>query len=260
MAHKIGLIGMISEELKKDRRKTLARMAELGYQGIEGSFLVGDTEEETRGNRRELDEFGLESVAVCCSQTMENELENAVRNAHLLGAKYIVSYFAKPENDDELMKLAEQFERMAVKCESEGLRYIYHNHEHEFSPMFGKRGRECIFDILCENTEKLGFELDIAWCHFGGCDPVSVIRRAGHRIPVLHVKDLSDDNIRGHFCAVGLGKVNCFGCIEAAAAKGAEWMVVEQDRPGNLTHYESAIASILNIRETGLLNQRKTKE
>ena len=40
--------------------------------------------------------------------------------------------------------------------------------------------------------------------------------------------------------------------IEAAANRGTQWMVVEQDQPGRLTHFESATASILNIREAGL--------
>jgi sugar phosphate isomerase/epimerase len=74
----------------------------------------------------------------------------------------------------------------------------------------------------------------------------------GHRIPIIHVKDLLDLNVRGRFTSVGTGLVDCYGCIEAAAAKGTKWMVVEQDRPNNLTHFESAIASIYNLREVGL--------
>ena len=252
MSYKIGLIGMIGLELQEDRWGTLGHMAELGYQGIEGSVLVSDSKDEMKENRQRMSDLGLETVALSCSQSQEENLEKVIENAQILGSKYIVTYWADPATKDEALQLAEQLERMAVKCDAEGIRYLYHNHEHEFVPKLGDRGKECIHEILVDNTEKLSFQLDVAWCHFGGSDPVNVIRRIGHRIPELHVKDLSDDNIRGHFCSIGMGKVNCFGAIEAAAAKGAEWMVVEQDRPGLISLHESAIASILNIREAGL--------
>ncbi len=253
MAYRIGLIGMIKEQLEQDLWGTLEAMAKLGYQGVEScSALVAESRDETKDNRKKLNDLGLELVALPCSQYQEDNLERVIENAQLLGAQYVVTYWSGPESKDEALALAEQFERMAVKCESEGLTYLYHNHEHEFLPKHGEKGNECIHEIYLDNTEKLKFQLDVAWCHFGGVDPVAYLRRIGARVPVLHVKDLWDDRVRGHFCAVGMGKVNCFSAIEAAAAKGTAWMVVEQDKPGLLTHYESAMASIFNLREAGL--------
>lgn len=252
MAYKIGLIGHIREELKKDKWGTLKNVAEMGYQGIEGGVLVSENKDQMKEDAKKMADLGLETVALSCSQNQEENLEKTIENAQILGCKYIVTYWADPQTKDEALELAEQLERMAVKCDKEGLTYMYHNHEHEFVMKLGENGKECTHEVLYDNTEKLAFELDVAWCTFGGSDPISLIRRIGHRVPVLHIKDLSDLNVRGHFCAVGCGKVNCFGSIEAAAAKGTEWMVVEQDKPQNLTHYESAMVSILNIREAGL--------
>lgn len=252
MKHKIGLIGMINDALEHDFWGTLKEMSAYGYQGFESSILVDDDVEVMKENRRRMDDLGLETVALCCSQYNEDKLDYTIEAAHILGAKNIVSYWSGPESTEEALRLAEQFEGMALKCNRAGLDFIYHNHDHEFIPKYGEKGNECIFDLYYNNTERLKFELDIAWCTFGGADPVQVIRRCGERIPVLHVKDLSELHTRGFFCAVGMGKVNCFGAMEAAAARGTEWMVVEQDKPGNLSHYESALASILNIREAGL--------
>jgi sugar phosphate isomerase/epimerase len=252
MSYKIGLIGMIREELKEDRWGTLKHMAGIGYQGIEGGFLISEDKAEMRDNRKRMEDLGLETVAVNCSQYKEEELDQAIENAHVLGAKFVGTYWAGPETEEETLQLAEQLERMAAKCAAADIRYFYHNHEHEFVAKLGEQGRGCIFEVLYENTEKLNFELDVAWCHFGGANPVNVIQRCGQRIPILHVKDLADDGVRGHFCAVGMGKVDCFGSIAAAALKGTQWMVVEQDKPGFLTHYESAMASMFNIREAGL--------
>ena len=252
MNYKVGFIGMIKEELEQDLWGTLEKMAKLGYQGVEGEVIVGETAQATKENRKRLEDLGMSCVAARCSHYKEEELPQAFETAHAIGAPFVADYWAGPETQEELDQLAEQLDRMAGKAEEAGLRLIYHNHEHEFQPKFGKKNHIRTFDYLYDNTEKLQFELDIAWCHFGGADPVTVIRRCGDRIPVLHVKDLADDGGRGYFAAVGVGVVDCFGAMEAAAARGTEWMVVEQDRPGRLSPMESATASILNIREAGL--------
>lgn len=252
MSYKIGFIGMVREQLEADLWGTLEHMAAIGYQGIEGGSIVAESPTETEANAARLRDLGLEVVALSCSHYQEDQLPTVIENAQRIGARYIADYWAGPETDDELKALAEQLERMAAACAEAGLTFIYHNHEHEFVPRFGDKGKRTMFDVLVEETEQLRFELDIAWCHFGGVDPVNLIRRVGHRVPVLHVKDLWDDHVRGHFCAVGVGKVPCFAAIEAAAAKGTGWMVVEQDRPGRLSALEGATASILNLREAGL--------
>ncbi|MFP4381418.1 MAG: sugar phosphate isomerase/epimerase family protein [Candidatus Sumerlaeia bacterium] len=253
MSYKVGIIGMVGEELKKDRWGTLEKLAGFGYQGLEGAVMVSDDKNEMKENRKRLADLGMETVALSCNHHHPEKLEETIENAKILGAEYIVTYWGPAESTDQVMKMAEVLEDLAVKCEKEGLTFLYHNHEHEFEAKLGEKGRDCAFDLIYNNTEKLRFELDVAWCHFGKSDPIRLIRRCGHRIPVLHIKDLADDNIRGYFSAIGMGVVDCFGAMEAGAAKGAKWMVVEEDRPYNLTHWESAVASILNIREAGLL-------
>lgn len=249
--YKVGIIGVVKDELKDDLWGTLAKLAALGYQGLEGAHLVAATKEESIANRKRLEDLGMESVAVRCSHFAEEELDQRIEEAHWIGAPFLADYWGGPETEDELKELAEQLDRMAAKAKAAGLRLIYHNHEHEFVPRWGEKRAIRTFDYLYENTENLFFELDIAWCHFGGTNPVDIIRRFGDRIPVLHVKDLSDDKQRGYFSAVGTGKVDCWSSMEAAATRGTEWMIVEQDRPNRLSPMESAQASILNIREAG---------
>jgi sugar phosphate isomerase/epimerase len=253
MSYKVGIIGMVGEEMKKDRWGTLKALSDYGYQGVEGSFLASESVAEMKDNRRRLADLGMETVALSCSQDNPEKLDATIGKAHALGAGLIVTYWGPAENTDQVLKLAETLERMAETCKAAGLAYCYHNHEHEFRPGFGEKGHQCAHELLVANTKTLQFQVDVAWAHFGGEDPVRLLRRIGHRVPAIHVKDLSSDNTRGHFTSVGTGVVNCFGAMEAAAAKGCRWMVVEEDRPNHLTHWESAVASILNIREAGLL-------
>jgi sugar phosphate isomerase/epimerase len=230
----------------------LEHMAALGYQGIEGSFALGETDDETRENARRLAGLGLETVCLSCSQDDEDHLDQAIANAHLLGTEYLVTYYGGPQTRDETLRLAQQLERIAQRCEAEGLTYLYHNHAHEFEIRLDKKGNETVFDTLVGNTEKLAFQLDTGWARIGGADPLTLIRRLGQRIPVLHLRDTFDDARPVTWCAIGIGKIPCLALIEAAAARGTAWMDVEIPQPGALSKYESAVASILNLRAAGL--------
>lgn len=53
--------------------------------------------------------------------------------------------------------------------------------------------------------------------------------------------------------AVGTGVVPVRRCVTAAGELGIEWIVVEQDRLRNLTAWETATVSYLNLKEWGLV-------
>ncbi len=252
MNYKIGLIGLVGEELNNDRWGTLKKLAEAGYQGLEGAALVEESLDATHENRKRLNDLGLESVALSCKHFNPELLDGVIEQAQAIGAKYIVTYWGPTDSEEQLEKDAGALETMAKRCQDAGLTYCYHNHSHEFANLFGPKATKYALEILMEHAPSAAIELDVAWCHFGGADPVMFLRQYGQRIPIIHVKDFYDDNICGRFTAVGTGVVDCMACIEAAAAQGTQWMVVEQDKPHNLTGMESALAAIYNIREAGL--------
>jgi len=244
---------MVAEELKRDPWGTLEDLAKHGYQGVETSLPFAETVSEAKEARKRLDDLGLAAAGLSCPHRNPEKLDEAIERALALGAPHILTYWGPVESEDQLRRDAEVLEAMAAKCREADLKYCYHNHDHEFSNRFGKNGSAYAIDILLDSAPSLYLQLDIAWCQFGGADPLRYLRHRGARIPVIHVKDLQDLAVRGRFSVVGTGVVDCFGCIEAAAAQGASWMVVEQDKPNRLAHYESAVASIWNIREAGLL-------
>jgi sugar phosphate isomerase/epimerase len=107
-----------------------------------------------------------------------------------------------------------------------GLRFGYHNHAFEFEPLEGTN----VFDILAQETdpEKVFFELDVYWLARGGVDPSAQIEAMAGRVPVIHVKDMADDEAHS-FAPVGTGVLDWDRILGAAAASGSEWYVVEQD-------------------------------
>lgn len=253
-SHRIGIIGPPLRHPDQDRREAWAEMARWGYAGIESGSLAGETLDETKANREHLESLGLAVAGIGCSHRDPDKLASAIEHASVLGTKNITTFYGPVESEEQLIAEAEVLEGMAQQCADAGLKFCYHNHDHEFRNTFRGKGNVNAIDILLEEAPHLFLELDIGWCHSGGVDPLYLIRRHPERIGALHLRDIGDRSPRGRFTMLGLGLTPVFGCIEAAAAHGVEWMIVEMGRngPGSLNGFEGAVGTILNLRAAGL--------
>jgi sugar phosphate isomerase/epimerase len=248
---KIGLIGLVEEESKKDFWGTMKRVAETGYQGLEGAspLLQGNVAE----NVRRFHDLGLQVISVGASrEQLRDGLDQVIADAKALQAPFVACYWGPCESRDQLLKDADLYNQVGEKISGAGLRLCYHNHEHEFKTTFN--GLYAL-DILAEHTDpkNLAFLIDIAWVTFGGEDPVKVLKRFAGRVPLIHVKDLWSLEERGRFTAVGTGVVKTKESVEIAIATGVDWVVIEQDQRRNLTAFETITASYLNLKEQGLV-------
>jgi sugar phosphate isomerase/epimerase len=259
MALKIGLIGIIGEELKADPWGTLQRVAEIGYEGIEGAAgLARRADVSVAEVKVKLDGLGLASVAQggTFMDPDDEKLPRAIDAARESGADYVVSYWAPCESRDQVLTLAEALDAIGAKCREGGLTFCYHNHNQEFAAFDGEYG----LDILLANTDPANVqaELDVAWVTYGGGDPVAMIHKYAGRCPILHMKDLAvvpeggetgnEGRKETQFTEVGTGVVNTAGAVEAAREAGVEWLVVEQDRMRNLAPMDSIRVSYENLK------------
>jgi sugar phosphate isomerase/epimerase len=258
MAPKIGLIGIVMEELKADLWGTLERVAKVGYKGQEGigghAVRTGLTPAEVK---KRLAALGLDPIASGVRvPAPQAELDKAVALAKDLGVKYIINYWGPVESKDQLLKEAEAFDAFGARCLKEGLSFCYHNHNHEFAKFDG----QCALDILLANTDPkhLLLELDIMWATYGGADPAAVIRQYAGRCPILHVKDVvevpggavvNNDRKEVLFTEVGTGVVKLKAAMTAARECGVEWCVVEQDRMRDLAPMDSMQLSYKNLKK-----------
>jgi sugar phosphate isomerase/epimerase len=113
-------------------------------------------------------------------------------------------------------------------------------------------------------------EIDTCWVNVAGVNPVEYLKQYTGRAPVVHLKDFvmegkekpahlyeligvpTDENNKpgqgeGSFAfrPVGYGVQNVPAIVQAAVEAGAQWLVVEQDKPGlDKTPLESAEMSI----------------
>lgn len=248
---RLGLIGLVHEEAEKDFWGTMQKVAEIGYEGIEGGeqLLQG----VAAGDIERFHKLGLNVITVSASrEQLRDELDKIISDAKLLGAPHVTVWWGPCNSKEELLKDAELYNAAGTRLAEVGIKLCYHNHEHEFKTTFNG---VYALDILAEHTDpnSLYFEIDIAWVTFGGEDPAKIIRKLAGRVAAIHVKDLSRLDERDHFTAVGTGVVKVKEAVEAAKQTGIEWMVVEQDKLHHLTSFETITVSYLNMKEMGLL-------
>ena len=258
MAPKIGLIGIVGNELKADLWGTLERVAKIGYQGMEGAGGIGVRAGLPIAEvKQKLAALKLEPVAHSVRLPSEPaDQDRAIAAAKEIGCKYIIDYWGPVESKDQLLRQAAALEAFGARCRSEGLSFCYHNHNHEFAKFDGQYG----LDILMSNTnpKHVLLELDIMWATYGGADPAAVIRKYAGRCPILHVKDVvevpggaetSNERKEVKFTEVGTGVVKLKAAMQAARECGVEWAVVEQDRMRDLAPWDSILLSYKNLKK-----------
>lgn len=249
---KLGLIGIVGEETKRDFWGTMQRVAEIGYQGIEGAeaLLQGDVE----ANVERFHALGLQVLTASASrEQLRDDLDGVIRRAKQLRTNRVSVWWAPCDSADAVLADAKLYNEAGARLAAEGIKLCYHNHDHEFRNVFDG---VTAMDLLAEHTDpqSVYFEIDIAWVTHAGHKPAEVLRKLAGRVPAIHVKDLHGLEGQEHiFTAVGTGIVNLRESIEAAAESGVEWMVVEQDRLRHLTAFETVLVSYLNLKEQGLV-------
>ncbi|QHW32437.1 sugar phosphate isomerase/epimerase [Paenibacillus rhizovicinus] len=249
---KLGLIGIIHEEMKADFWGAAGKAAAIGYQGIEGVehyLLEGDVESNLKRYRA----LGMETITLSASrESLREGLDKLAANAVALQAPHVTVWWGPCDSKDELLRDTELYNQAGARLAAEGVKLCYHNHAHEFRTAWNG---VCAMDILAEYTDPKAvfFEMDIAWITMGGVDPVPVLEKMAGRVPAIHVKDVRTAEEPDQWTAVGTGVVRIAPSILKAREIGVEWMVVEQDRLRNLSPFETITASYLNLKEAGLL-------
>lgn len=250
---RLGLIGIVNEEAKQDFWGAMQRVAEIGYEGIEGGaeLLKGDV----KANVARFHGLGLQVATHSVNKEQlrdEKELDKVINEAHALQTKDVTFWWDVVDTREQLLRDAELYNAAGARFAAEGLRFCYHNHAHEFQRTFNG---VYSLDILAEHTDpkNLYFRLDVAWITIGGADPAHILHKMEGRVPAIHLKDIYGTDEIGKWTAVGTGVVKIKESIDAAKEIGVEWMTVEQDQLRNLTGIETATVSYLNLKEKGLL-------
>lgn len=248
--------------MEKDPAGTLAQLAKIGYNSVEGATYTGSQKFygmapkdfaallQKNGmimpsSHYRLGEEQLNGAPV--KGTMLHEWDRAVDDAAAAGVQYMVcAYLAEAERGglDHYKYVADQLNKAGERCQKAGIQLCYHNHDFEFVAQDG----QLPFDLLLATDKKLvKMELDLYWATKAGKDPVALFQQHPGRFPLWHVKDM-DKTEKKFFTEVGNGSIDFKKIFAQAKVAGMEYFFVEQDAtPGS--PFDSVTQSMAYIKK-----------
>jgi sugar phosphate isomerase/epimerase len=238
----------VREHTAEDFAGTVEKVAEMGYAGVELAGSGGLSADQVKAL---LDRCGLKPAGSHIGlDRLEKELDLVIAENLEIGNKWVVCpYLGEDRRKDGAAwrSIASLFNEIGAACKEKGLVFAYHNHAFEFEVFDGETGLDILYGSV--NPDVVKGEVDVYWVKKGGRCPAEFIRKYAGRIPLVHLKDMADDEA-GSFAEVGNGVIDFTGIFEAAEAGGSEWYIVEQDRcPGD--SLVSAKQSFDNIKKMG---------
>jgi sugar phosphate isomerase/epimerase len=239
-SYKIGLqLYTVRDHMNKDPRATLAKVAEIGYQEMEGATYTG-TEKfygmdvpafaaalKQNGLTMPSSHYALGSPDT--KGTILSDWEHAVEDAAHLGLKYMVCAYLPAEvrkTLDDYRKVADELNKAGETCRKHGIQLCYHNHNFEFPKIDG----QVPYEVLLKRADKdlVKMEMDIYWITKAGYDPVAMFKEHPGRFVLWHVKDM-DNTPKHFFTEVGNGIIDWNRVFAHAKEAGMQHFFVEQD-------------------------------
>jgi sugar phosphate isomerase/epimerase len=262
----------VGDDLKRDFAGTLATVSKIGYQTVE---LAGLADHSVAEWQQALARAQLKCPSIHVpphSKTGLNldELGPLAEAAHALGIGTIVCpMFNIPERFSLAPQPGESGAQMAARLGASmtlddwkwnadylnnkaaalkpyGLRFAYHNHNVEFTPVGSSTG----LAQLIQGTDRMlvSFEMDAGWVVAAGADPVALLAAHPRRFSAMHVKDVKAST-RPNFsfqqdpCEVGQGIIDWKTLLAKAYQANVRQFYVEQEPPFSNSRLESVAIS-----------------
>jgi sugar phosphate isomerase/epimerase len=199
-----------------------------GFDGVELFQLHGHTVEQVRA--------WLDSANVVAAgrhvrlEMIENDVREFAEELGVLGVDRAAVGWIDPEALQRPDEVVERLADAAGAARDRGIRLGFHNHWTEPVPVAGGAS---FLDLLRRlPSDLLWLELDLGWVWQAGVDPVAELEKTMGRCPLVHVKDYASREGRDDV-PIGEGVVGYDRVVPAALAAGAEWLIVEEDEPGD---------------------------
>ena len=232
----------VKTALAKDPQGVLKQLAADGYKQIEsfegskGMFWgMSNTE-----FKKYMDDLGMTIISSHCNTA--KDFEKKANEAAAIGIKYLLNPFVPPQKTfDDYKKIADQFNSNGEICKKAGIRFAYHNHDHDFNAVDGKPA----MDIYLQNTDPslVDFEMDIYWVVTAGHDPEQWLKKYKNRFTLCHIKDrIKNTKEKDASCILGEGSIDFKKILKTAKSNGMKYYIVEQERYDNTTEMGCAKA------------------
>lgn len=214
----------LRQESSRNFTEVLKNVARIGYRGVEPAGFYDLSAKEFRSI---VEDLGMQvSSSHGPWATLDNTSE-VIETAGILGLSTAGGGFRADDFKDlaAIGRTAEMVNKMVEILSQAGLSLFLHNHWWEFSEVEGKLA----YDHFAELCSGVQFEIDTYWAaNFGANDPVEQVTKFKHRTPLLHIKDGPLQQGEA-MVAVGQGKMDIRGVIDAADPDLLRWLIVELD-------------------------------
>jgi sugar phosphate isomerase/epimerase len=184
-----------------------------------------------------LDGIGLAVVSSHCD--INKDFQKKVDDSAAIGMKYLVCPSIDKQNTiDDYKKFASQFNQCGEICKKAGIKFAYHNHDHDFTIIDGQIAQ----DIYMQNTDPslVDFEMDIYWVVTAKQDPQAWLTKYSNRFRLCHIKDrIKGATERDASTELGKGSINFPKILKTARDNGMQYFFAEQERYDNSTPIKS---------------------
>lgn len=216
----------VRDEANSDFKNTARLVKDMGYEGVE---IAGVKTLSYTQMGEILNDYGLKPLSAHISLAAAND-EKVLEELKTVGIEYAV-FNGMGIAADGISELCEKLARIGEKCREYGIYLMYHNHCYEFDKINGKPGLDLVYGGV--SPKLLGAEIDTCWVQNSGINPAEYIKRHAGRCPLIHIKDYRGEHNTDSFTytTVGNGELELEKVINAAAASGTKWLIVEQDGP-----------------------------
>jgi sugar phosphate isomerase/epimerase len=229
--------------------------------------MMGFTEIEGGSNRMTPEEFKklcsdrgitIPSTGVGYEQLVRGP-DTVAWRAKALGASYVMTAWIPHTNGNfnlENAKMAvADFNRVGKILKENGITFCYHAHGYEFQPY----GNGTLLDYIITNTnpEYVSFEMDIMWIHFGGGNPVELLKKYGNRWKLMHLKDLrkgTKKDLTGltspeNDVVIGTGELDIPAILREAKKAGIKHYFIEDESSNVIGQVPQSIAYLKSLKE-----------
>jgi len=235
----------VRTECAKDFPGTIAKVAKMGYKGVE---FAGFYNYPAKDVRKMLDDNGLLcSGSHMAIDLLSNEkLAETMEYNRTIGNKFVIVPWLDRKQlktkEDWLVK-AKTFNEFVDKTRSEGVHIGYHSHQGDFLPIDG----ETPWDLLFGNTSKeVIMQLDTGNAMQGGGNPVAILKKYPGRSLSIHLKEYSATKKK---ILIGEGDVKWKDIFEVCESTGGtQWYVIEEES-GEYPPLEAAEQSLKNFKK-----------